>query len=159
MRRIGFLILLLLLAGCNLESFDAVTPPPTATAYVAPTPYRGPTAIVAPTLIGSGSNTGAQTVPGTPVTVIQPTAAPTQQTIPIPQAPAGSQNVIEAFFDNLVIPLISFVYSFVTEGAATLWLFAGAQGGALAQLLCCLVPVLVVGGLLLRRLRVGRWRR
>lgn len=159
MRRTFFLILLLFLAGCNLGTTGTVTPQPAATVYVAPTPYRGPTAIVAPTLIGSGSSAGAQSVAGTPVSNPQATAVPTQQTIPIPQAPPGSQNVIEAFFDTLVIPLLNFVYTFVTEGAATLWLFAGAQGGALAQALCCLGPTLLIGGLLLRRLRIGRWRR
>jgi hypothetical protein len=154
MRRL-LLLILLLLAGCNLETSGLETPAPTATAYVAPTPYRGPTAIVAPTLIGAG----AQSVVVTPASNSPPTAVPTQPTIPIPQAPAGSQNVIEAFFDGLVIPVVNFVYTFVTEGAATLWLFAGVQGGALTQVICCLGPTLLIGGLLLRRLRIGRWRR
>ncbi|MFN8450486.1 MAG: hypothetical protein U0521_18350 [Anaerolineae bacterium] len=162
MRRTLFLILLLL-AGCNLETSGVATPSPQPTIYVAPTPYRGPTAIVAPTLITqqgqSGQGVGVQSlvVTATPRNLLTP--VPVQTLIANPQPPPTSQNFIEVLINNVAIPAWNILYTFLSEGLVTMWVFAGARGGVLAQVVCCLAPTVLVVGLVLRRLRVIRWRR
>lgn len=160
MRR-TLLLILLLLAGCNLETSGVATLEPTATVYVAPTPYRGPTAIVAPTLIASpnAQGVGVQSVGVTPTSGNVLTPVPVQTLVQNPQPPPASQNVIEAFINNLAIPAWNFLYTFLTEGLLTLWTFAGARGGVFAQVTCCIAPLLLVAGVVLRRLRGGRWLR
>ncbi len=143
------LLLLPLLAGCNLESTGAATLTPLPpTVYVPPTPYRAPT--FAPF--------GAQAVVITPTPGNLLTPIPAQTVIQNPQPSPTSQNAIEAFIDNLVIPAWNFLYTFLLEGLATLWVFAGARGGLIAQLACCVAPALLVIGAVLVRFRILRWR-
>lgn len=164
MRTIFILIIaLLFLAACNLDAPGGL-PPPSALeptdqrpTFVAPTPY------IAPTLIpqqGFSQQTAA--TPGVvPTTAPQNllTPVPAQTLIQNPQPPATSQNAIEAFINNLIIPIWNFVYTFILEGVSTLWLFAGARGGVVAQLVCCIVPFIVAVIGVLIRFRVVRWRR
>ena len=167
------ILILLLIAGCNLST--AANPTATVSGllvtvpYVPPTPYRAPNlnatqgALAAPTLIGgnvSGAqNFGAQSVgvTATPGNILTP--VPAQTLIQNPAPSLNSQNAIEAFVNNLIVPLWNFVYTFFLEGLSTLWLFAGARGGAFAQVFCCIVPAIALLVVVLFRLRVGRWRR
>jgi hypothetical protein len=167
MRR-TIILFLVLLAGCNLETSESVTPtfePLPTTSYVAPTPYRAPTLLTAPTLVGGQGALGAQNVGATPVIGATPTGrniltpVPAEILLENPQPSPGSQNAIEAFVNNLVIPAWNFVYTFVLEGVGTLWLFAGARGGVFAQVFCCVGPGVVVVVAVLLRLRIIRWRR
>jgi len=133
------MILLLVLAGCNLSTANPTpTPAPFPTvSYVAPTPYRGPTLITAPTLIGGNTggaqNFSAQSVGATPTARNILTPVPAQVLIDNPQPSPTSQNAIEAFINNLIVPAWNFFYTFFLEGLGTLWVFAGARGGAFAQ--------------------------
>lgn len=169
MRRLFFVFALLILAACNLEAASGPVATPTfaplpTTSYVAPTPYRGPTLVV-PTLIGGQSGQSGQSALGgqsvvatsVPGSFVAPTVAPTPLPTTIPAQ--ASQNVIEAFVNNLIIPLWNFVYTFFLEGFSTLWQFAGARGGVFAQLTCCVAPVIIAGGAVALRLRLFRWRR
>lgn len=160
MRHCFFLFALIFLAGCNLETSGSFTPTPEplpTTSYVPPTPYRGPTQIVAPTLIG-GQGAGAQVVGVTvePGRVVTPIPG---QTIAQPVPSPASENAIEAFVNNILIPAWNFVYTFFLEGLSTLWLFAGTRGGAFAQVFCCIVPIVLVIGVVAVRFRLVRWRR
>ncbi len=177
MRRYSFIIVLFLvaIAGCNLTTGDVATLTPTSgllptVSYTPPTPYRAPNlnatpgAFVVPTLIGGNPSGGAafsaQSVGATPTrgNILTPVPAGTLLQNPAPSV--NSQNAIEAFVNNLIVPIWNFVYTFFLEGLSTLWLFAGARGGAFAQAFCCIVPGIVVVTVVLFRLRVGRfWRR
>ncbi len=152
MRRYFFLFLLIL-AGCNLETPGVATVEPTATPYVAPTPYRPPTQVGATPVQGAG----AQAVVATPTRGNLLTPIPAQTLIAQPQPPPEQQNAVEAVVNNVLVPIWNFLYTFVIEGAGTLWLFAGARGGAFAQVFCCVAPAIVVVGVALLRFR--RWRR
>ena len=166
MRRYLLILLLLALVACNLST-AAPTPtraPLPTVSYVAPTPYRGPTPVVAPTLIGGNTDGGAasfgaQSVGPTPTARNILTPIPAQTLLQNPQPSPTSQNAIEAFVNNLIIPAWNFVYTFVLEGLSTLWLFAGARGGVFAQVFCCVGPAILLTGYVLVRLRVVRWRR
>ena len=159
MRRTVFILLILLLvAACNLSTADPTptfAPLPTVS-YVAPTPYRAPTLF--PTSAVVGAQAEAVTGNGTTNNLLTP--VPAQTLLQNPQPSATSQNAIEAFVNNLIIPIWNFIYTFVLEGLSTLWLFAGARGGTFAQVFCCIVPAFMVVGVVLIRLRVVRlWRR
>ncbi|MEO8396162.1 MAG: hypothetical protein ABI700_24420 [Chloroflexota bacterium] len=178
MRRYSLIIALFLvaLAGCNLTTGDVATPTPTSgpfptVSYTPPTPYRAPNlnatpgAIAVPTLIGGNASSGgaaafsAQSVGATPARGNILTPVPAQVLIENPQPSPTSQNAIEAFVNNLIIPVWNFVYTFFLEGLSTLWLFAGARGGAFAQVFCCITPAIVLVGVVLVRFRVIRWWR
>ena len=188
MRRTIVVLSILILAGCNLEASDGTTMPPTTTfgplpttSYVAPTPYRVPTLINAPTAIGGGftdaQSAGVTNAQGAPVgnaTAIPPgdinataiprgnvlTPVPAEVLIENPQPSPTSQNAIEAFINNLIVPAWNFTYTLVSEGLTTMWLFAGARGGIFAQVFCCISPILLGIVVVLYRLRVVRlWRR
>ena len=173
MRRTLFIFLVLIIAGCNLTAGDPPTPTsgqsiPTVS-YTPPTPYRAPDlsatqgAFAAPTLIGgnvsggaafSAQSVGATTTPGNILTPV-----PAESLIQNPAPSVNSQNAIEAFVNNLIVPVWNFVYTFFLEGLSTLWLFAGARGGAFAQVFCCIAPAILLLGVVLFRLRIGRWIR
>lgn len=155
---------LLILAGCNLDApggnlpATPLEPPqPLRPTFVAPTPY------IAPTLIpqqGFGPLTVA-------TSGIVPTSAPRNLLTPVPaqtllenpQPSPPQANAIEAFVNNIIIPAWNFIYTFILEGVGTLWLFAGARGGVLAQVFCCVAPGLVVVAAVALRFRLFRWRR
>jgi hypothetical protein len=181
MRRFFVLILILITAGCNLETSDGTTLPPTptfgplpTTSYVAPTPYRVPTLINAPTAIGGGvtdaQSAGVTNAQGANAQVVGAATAiprgnvltpvPAEVLIENPQPSPTSQNAIEAFINNLIVPAWNFVYTFVSQGLGTMWAFAGARGGIFAQVFCCIAPIIVAGVIVAFRLRILRlWRR
>ncbi len=157
MRRYLMLLLLVFAAGCNLDTSASMTLtaviPPTST-YVAPTPYIAPI-IITPV---PGQSFSAQGVVITPTPGNLLTPVPAQQLINNPAPSQSSQNAIEAFINNLIVPLWNFLYTFVLQGAATLWVFAGARGGAFAQVFCCIAPAILLVIVVALRLRVVRWR-
>ncbi len=159
MRRYLVLFLLMILAGCNLEVSPSVTPtsaiPPTVS-YVAPTPYIAP--IIVTPVPGQAQSFSAQGVVITPTPSNLLTPVPAQTLIQNPAPSQTSQNAIEAFINNLIVPVWNFAYTFVLQGLATLWLFAGARGGAFAQVFCCIAPAILLFVVVLIRLRVVRWR-
>jgi len=164
MRRIFPLtIALLVLAACNLDAPGGLPPPTTLEptndrpTFVAPTPYIAPTLIPQQGFSSQTVTTPSVVPTNAPQNLLTP--VPAQTLIQNPQPPATSQNAIEAFINNLIIPIWNFIYTFVLEGVSTLWLFAGARGGPIAQVLCCIAPFIaaVIGVLL--RFRVLRWRR
>jgi hypothetical protein len=170
-----FILFLLLLAGCNLTTGDPPTPTNSQTiptiSYTPPTPYRAPNlnatpgVPAVPTLIG-GNVGGAAAFSAQSVAGATPTARniltpiPAQTLLQNPQPSVTSQNAIEAFVNNLIVPVWNFVYTFFLEGLSTLWLFAGARGGVFAQVFCCITPAIVLVIVVLLRLRIVRgWRR
>jgi hypothetical protein len=180
MRRFFVLFLILITAGCNLEATNESSLPPTptfgplpTTSYVAPTPYRVPTLINAPTAIGGGvtdaQSAGVTNAQGAPPAVGNATAiprgnvltpVPAEVLIENPEPSPTSQNAIEAFINNLIVPAWNFTYTLVSEGLGTMWLFAGARGGIFAQVFCCIAPIILGIGIVLYRLRIVRlWRR
>lgn len=155
------LLLALMLVGCNLDAPGGNLPPaplePTRPTFIAPTPY------IAPTLIPQ-QGFSRQTV-ATPLVALTPspgnllTPVPAQTLIQNPNPSPNSQNAIEAFVNNLLVPVWNFFYTFILEGLSTLWLFAGARGGVIAQVFCCVAPLIVVVVLAVLRFRVLRfWR-
>jgi hypothetical protein len=179
MRRLFLLALLIALAGCNLAtSDDSSTPtsfgPLPTTSYVAPTPYIAPPLVngvpVVPQVITAQPQAGAAVaqgvilvtvtpVPGQVVIAVTATPLPGQIVIQQPVPSPTSQNIIEAFVNNLIIPAWNFLYTFFLEGLSTLWLFAGARGGGFAQVFCCIGPIVVIIGALIVRFRPIGWRR
>jgi|GEM_PF-1519395 len=163
MRQHFLLLLVLMLAGCNLDAPGgrtvALEPTSFRPSYIAPTPY------IAPTSVPQGGFSG-QAV-GTPILGITPTLDPLRILTPVPaqsliENPAPSptsQNAIEVIVNNIIVPAWNFIYTFVLEGIGTLWLFAGARGGTFAQVGCCVVPFFVVIVVLALRFRLLRWRR
>lgn len=163
MRRLLLLLLVILLAACNLDApgGDTVGLQPTVSrpTYIAPTPY------IAPTQVPQGGfsvQTAGTPVPGVTVT-LDPlrilTPVPAQTLIQNPQPSPTSQNVIEIIVNNIFIPAWNFIYTFILEGIGTLWLFAGARGGTLAQVGCCVAPFFAALAALAYRFRLLRWRR
>ncbi|MEP7293056.1 MAG: hypothetical protein ABI835_14840 [Chloroflexota bacterium] len=155
---------LLIFTGCNLDapggnlpSTPLVPTDASRPTFIAPTPY------IVPTLIPQ-QGFGPQTVA---TSGIAPTSAPRNLLTPVPaqtlldnpQPSPNSANAIEAFVNNIIIPAWNFIYTFILEGVGTLWLFAGARGGALAQVFCCVAPGLVIVAAVALRFRLFRWRR
>lgn len=154
-----------MLAGCNLDapggSGTSVALEPTVSrpTFIPPTPY------IAPTQVPQGGFS-AQVV-GTPAPGFTPTLDPLRILTPVPaqtliENPAPSptsQNAIEIVVNNIIIPAWNFIYTFFLEGIGTLWLFAGARGGAFAQVGCCIAPFFVALIVIAMRFRLLRWRR
>jgi len=172
MRRYVFIIMLLLLiAGCNLTTTGGNPLTPTSpgivptVSYTPPTPYRAPDLNATPGAYTPPQGAGAQAVgaqaaqaAATTVSSIL-TPVPAQTLIANPQPSPNSQNAIEAFVNNLIIPAWNFVYTFFLEGLGTLWVFAGARGGAFAQVTCCIGPAVLLLVAVAYRLRIIRWWR
>jgi len=177
MRRTTFILIsLLLLAACNLTTGNPPTPtsgvPVPTVSYTPPTPYRAPDLNAtpgaagvynAPTLVGGNvggvQSFSAQDVGPTATGRNILTPIPAQTLIANPAPSATSQNAIEAFVNNLIVPLWNFLYTFFVQGLATLWVFAGARGGAFAQVFCCITPAILLAGVVALRLRLFRWWR
>ncbi|MBI1260077.1 MAG: hypothetical protein GC204_21625 [Chloroflexi bacterium] len=174
MRRLVLIFVVLIIAGCNLTTGDVPTPTSGQTyptvSYTPPTPYRAPNlnatqgAFVAPTLVGGNVSGGAafsaQSVgpTATPGNILTP--VPAESLIQNPAPSLNSQNAIEAFVNNLVVPVWNFIYTFFLEGMSTLWLFAGARGGIFAQIFCCIAPAIALIVVVVFRVRIFRfWRR
>ncbi len=126
MRQLMLIVVILALAGCNLDTSVSVTLAPSPTPLILPSPTTDPALFATPV--------PAQTV--------------------VEQPPA--ENVIQAFVNNLIVPIFNFFLSFVTDAVASLWALAGVRGGSLGQALCCVAPGGAVGLLLFARVRVRR---
>ena len=168
-RLVPLVLILALLSACNLARITAPAPTPyptpqppvadgsagvfpsitplagnvtTQTVFITATPIPGvgaQTVYVTATAFGSapGINDGVSIA----VTPGNPALAP---------APP-STNVIDSLINNVAIPAWNFLYTLVLNGIASLWDFAGARGGLFAQGLCCLLPAVVTGVLVVRR--------
>ncbi len=128
MRRLMLIVVILALAGCNLDTSVSVTLAPSPTPLILPPPTSDPAVLATPIPVQ--------------VVVEQP----------------ASNNVIQAFVNNVVVPILNFLLSFVTDAVASLWALAGVRGGAFAQVLCCIFPGIIVILLLFARLRLLRRR-
>ncbi len=162
-RLLTVLIMLLLLAACNLDAPGGSPPPaqlePTSVrpTFVAPTPYIAPTLIPQQGFAPQVAGTQVAVVTSPPGNLLTP--VPAQTLIENPQPPPTSANAIEAFVNNLIIPAWNFLYTFLLEGISTLWVFAGARGGVVAQLFCCIAPFILAVVVVVLRFRLLRWWR
>ena len=129
MRRLLLMVVLLVLAGCNLDT----------TASLTSTLSESPTPLILPS-------------PTSPVVEITPVPAQTAV-----EQPPPAENLFQAIINNLIVPIVSFLVTFVTDAVVSLWALAWERGGAFAQVLCCIVPGGAVGLVLFARVRI--WRR
>lgn len=126
----SFIILLALaVAGCNLSNIQASTPTPFPTAIPqnnSGVPPLGQTTFVTATPFGNPPPAGG----GVVVPTVQPTGP--------------GANAAEWLINVVILPAWNFLYSFGLSAFGTLWNTAGAQGGVMAQGLCCVVPAILV---------------
>ncbi len=121
-------VLLLLLAGCNLTIVTDPSEPTIAPQINFVTATPPPSFITATPF---GNPVVATVVPGSP-------------TVPPP-----ASNAADWFINNVVLPVWNFLYTFVLDAVGTLWNFAGARGGLIAQVACCIIPgILAVLGVI-----------
>lgn len=139
MRRHLSILLIVLLAGCNLDTSVSVTLAPS------PTPFPSPTPLIALT--------------PTPDPALLMTPIPAQVLLENPEPAPQTETAIDAFVNNILIPAWNFVYTLFLDSLGSLWVFAGARGGIFAQVVCCVAPVIVVLGALYVRFRFWRRRR
>ncbi len=95
----------------------------------------------------------------TPLILPSPTSDPALLATPVPaqtvtEPPA--ENVFQAIVNRLIVPVVSFLFTFVSDAVVSLWTLAWERGGSLGQVLCCIAPGGVVGLLLFARLRALR---
>ena len=129
MRRFILLLIIFALAGCNLET----------TASLTLTPSVSSTPLILPS-------------PTSPEVLVTPIPVPAQTEVEQP----APQNIIQAFVNNVVMPILNFLFTFVTDAVVSLWSLAGVRGGGFGQALCCIIPGGGVGLVLLARLRLLR---
>ncbi len=68
--------------------------------------------------------------------------------------PTGQiQNVTNDFFTTVLSPLFTNFFSFVSQAATSMWALAGTQGGFMGQVLCCVVPIIILFAYITRRRR------
>ena len=162
MRRYGFFFLLLGLAGlllaCNLAQQVPVTAlPPTPTAGgVRVTPQVLPS--ITPLFGGAQASTpviGIQ--PGVTLGVTLPPRTPGSVTVTIPTGQIG--DFFSYVFNNILLPILTIGVNMIGSSATYLWQLAGAQGGWIGQVGCCVVPLLVLLVIVVRggRRSRGRW--
>lgn len=136
------LLISLALAGCNLSSIEAPTPTPFPTARPATDnsgiPPIGGVTFVTATPFGNPSS-------GSPV-------------IPTVQPTGPGANAATWLIGTVILPAWNFIYAFAMQTVGTLWLFAGAQGGVIAQGLFCILPSALLLIFLVRRAIWGRRR-
>jgi hypothetical protein len=154
-------VLLLILAGCGTPQVVTFTHTPSRTAFVAATARPSVTPLGTPL-----GGFGAQTAPTlTPVgaiaaTPIPPTGAPvvlnvTATPVPSPtraiDLPSGNNDgFVAGLLRNFIIPLWNFVLDLSIGTISNLWVFTGDRYGIIAQLACCVVPLLLSA--------LGMWR-
>lgn len=144
MRRIcliGLLLFAVALAGCNLSTISAPTPTPFATARPLTggetVPSLGNTTFVTATPFGNPPPAGG---------IVVPTAQPT----------GPGANAADWIINVVILPAWNFIYTFGMQALGSLWNVAGAQGGVIAQGLCCVVPALLVVAFTIRWAIWGR---
>ena len=164
---LGFAMLLL---ACNLaRQVPSAALQPSATpggsrATSAPlrpsiTPLFGGS--VATAVPGSNSSLGAQTA-GTPVlgvtlgVTLPPGTARTPGTVTV-QIPTGQIGDFLGYVtQNIVLPVINLAVGMIASSATYLWQLAAQRGGWIAQVGCCIAPIVVI---VIYILRGGRRRR
>lgn len=129
---VSLLLLLLGLTACNLVA----APGPSASA---------------PAGQNAAPEVQVNIVTATPLAgVLVPTPAPVAGGAQAaPGTPATATNAADWFIGNVVIPAWNFVYSFAIQMLTSLFDYAGARGGILAQGACCVGPILLtlfIGG-------------
>ena len=135
-------LLLIVLTGCNLAAIEAPTPTPFPTARPL-----------------TGSNTvppigGVTFVTATPFG----NPAPNAPAVPTVQATGPGANAASWLIGTVILPAWNFLYAFGMQTIGTLWVFAGAQGGVIAQGLFCILPAALLLIFVVRRAIWGRRR-
>ncbi len=168
MRKYGSLLLLaglaLLMLACNLgQRIPAATLQPTsvpagvrATPRVIPsiTPlFGGSVATAVPG--GATPVFGAQTG-GTLGVTLAPRSTPGSVTVTIPTGQIG--NFLSYVVNNIILPIANIAINMIGSSATYLWQMAGAQGGWIGQVGCCIVPLVVLLVVVVRGGRRGRRR-
>lgn len=155
-RHIVFLLALtVMLLACNLaRQIEVTTLPPTPTpGGVRITPQALPS--ITP-MFGAQAATpavGTQLGVTLGVTLPPPASTPGLVTVTIPTGQIG--DFFTYVFNNIILPIVNIGVNMIGSSATYLWQLAGAQGGWIGQVGCCIVPVLVLLAIVLR----GRRRR
>jgi hypothetical protein len=144
-RATAALLLLLVLVACNLEANPAPEPTPQTAANGEEVQINIITATPAPVLVTA-----------TPLTVAGNATPASGVVLTTPPVPASSGNAVDWLINSVVIPAWNFLYTFFMRSVGSLFDLAGAQGGVFAQVLCCIVPILVAVVLLARYFIRGR---
>ncbi len=150
-RLLLFILLIVALAGCNLDNSNTTIEILEAS----------PTPLIVPTLPAPFGPLDAQSVSGATVTpgdALLVTPVPLGTLVEAPEPSPVTQNAIEVFVNNILIPIWNFLYTLVVDGLVSLWVFAGARGGWFAQIFCCIAPGVVAVIVVLARIRLRRRR-
>ena len=136
------LLILLARAGCNLSAIEAPTP----------TPF--------PTANPATNNSGVPPIGGVTFVTATPfgNPAPNAPAIPTVQPTGPGANAATWLIGTVILPAWNFLYAFGMQTIGTLWVFAGAQGGVIAQGLFCILPAALLLIFLVRRAIWGRRR-
>ncbi len=138
------LLLIIAIAGCNLSTIEASTPTPFPTARPLTSgesvPPLGSTTFVTATPFGNPAPTGGGVV------------------VPVAPATGPGANAAEWMINVVILPAWNFLYTFGLQAFGSLWNVAGAQGGVLAQGLCCVVPAILLIAFAVRWAIWGRRR-
>jgi hypothetical protein len=94
-----------------------------------------------------GAQSASTAIPG----VATPAQTPGTVTVTIPTGQIG--DFLGYVFGNIVVPVLNVAVGMVTSSASYLWQQAGALGGWVGQVGCCIVPAFAV---LIYFLRGGR---
>jgi hypothetical protein len=160
MRKLGFLFFLVALAGlmlaCNLARQVPITslPPSPTPGGVRVTPQILPS--ITPLFGAQGATpvVGSQLSVTLGVTLPPRVSTPGTVTVTIPAGQIG--DFLSYVFNNIILPILNIGVNMIGSSATYLWQLAGAQGGWIGQVGCCIVPVLVLIAIVLRG---GRRRR
>jgi hypothetical protein len=117
-------------------------------------------------------NTGVTVVPANPQVQSQslPTAVIVATQVPgsvatlsittvTTASTSANEGLLSTIFNQVVVPIINFVLNFVNNTVVSLWNTVGAQGGIVAQVLCCIGPGVLFAYWFLFRRSFGRRRR
>lgn len=138
------LLVVVALAACNLSTIQAPTPTP----FPTPQPITGGNTV--PSL---GQTTFVTATPfGNPPPAGGGIVVPT----PVPTGPGA--NAAEWIINIVLLPAWNFLYNFGLQAFGSLWNLAGAQGGVIAQGLCCVVPAILGIAYVIRYVIWGRRR-
>jgi hypothetical protein len=156
----------LLMLACNLvQRVPASVLQPTATsANLRFTPRQLPPSITplfgAPTrtpVPGQTLTFGAQSASTTVPSAATPVQTPGTVTVTIPTGQIG--DFLSYAWSNIVVPVLNLGVGMVASSASYLWQQAGALGGWIGQVGCCLVPIIGLAAYIFRGRRRFRRRR
>jgi hypothetical protein len=116
---------------------------------------------VATAVPGSSSSIGAQTVgtPGLGVTLgvtLAPGVVRTPGTVTVSIPTGQITDFLGYVVQNIILPVLNLAVGMVASSATYLWQLAAQRGGWIAQVGCCIAPIVVI---VLYLLRGGRRRR